>query len=223
MCLLKIAQVCHYIWLLSYCPKVQNKLADMEVVALLVHVMKSTQKEKVIRMILAILVNLIDLPEMQNILAVCGAQRLLQSMYNRSWSDEDIKDDIDELLDKVGKNVEASSTFDEYCKEVMSGELEWTPMHRSATFWEKNVHKFLEKDQQVLKVLVELLKPGARIDSKALAVALHDVGEFVRAHPAGKKHVTALNAKPYIMQHLTSSNTEINKEALTCVQKLMVH
>ena len=33
---------------------------------------------QVIRMILAVLVNLIDVPEMQNILAVCGAQRLLQ-------------------------------------------------------------------------------------------------------------------------------------------------
>jgi V-type H+-transporting ATPase subunit H len=71
-------------------------------------------------------------------------------MSQRSWSDDDIKNDIDALIDKVGQNVEQSSTFDQYCKELMSGELEWTPMHKSGNFWEKNVHKFLEKDQQVL-------------------------------------------------------------------------
>ncbi len=54
-----------------------------------------------------------------------------------------------------------------------------------------------------------------------MSIALHDVGEFVRAHPSGKQLVTKFGAKPYIMQHLTSSDPQINKEALSCVQKLM--
>mmetsp|Transcript_40928 Transcript_40928/g.83747 ORF Transcript_40928/g.83747 Transcript_40928/m.83747 type:complete len:457 (+) Transcript_40928:140-1510(+) len=221
-------QVCHCIWLLSYCSEVRAKLADMVVVAPLVHVLKGTQKEKVIRMILATFVNLIDTADMKGILSVCGAQRLLDSMKQRSWSDEDITADIETLTTKVGQNVEAMSTFDEYSKEVLSGELEWTPIHRSPTFWEKNVHKFVEKDLQILRVLVQLITPGYMMDSKrvpdkVLAIALHDVGEFVRAHPAGKGYLIKLDAKRYIMGHLTSSAEEVSKEALTCVQKLMVH
>lgn len=221
-------QACYCFWLLSYCPEVRSKLAEMAVIAPLVHVLKGTQKEKVIRMILALFVNLIDTADMKGILSVCGAQRLLDSMKQRSWSDEDITNDIDSLLTKVATNVEAMSTFDEYSKEVLSGELEWTPIHKSGVFWEKNVHKFVEKDQQILRVLIQLITPGAQVDGarvqdKVLAIALHDVGEFVRAHPAGKKYINQLDAKRHIMTHLTSPVSAVSKEALTCVQKLMVH
>lgn len=221
-------QVCYCLWLLTYCGEIRPKLAEMAIVAPLVHVLKGTQKEKVIRMILALFVNLIDTADMKGILSVCGAQRLLDSMKQRSWSDEDITTDIDTLANKVAHNVEAMSTFDEYSKEVLSGELEWTPIHKSPAFWEKNVHKFVEKDMQILRVLIQLITPGAQVDGarvqdKVLAIALHDVGEFVRAHPAGKKYINSLEAKRHIMTHLTSSAPQVSKEALTCVQKLMVH
>ena len=55
-----------------------------------------------------------------------------------------------------------------------------------------------------------------------LSVALHDLGEFVRYHPGGKANITKMGAKAYIMQHLTSSEPDVSKEALSCVQKLMV-
>lgn len=62
--------------------------------------------------------------------------------------------------------METRSNFDDYSKEILSGELEWTPMHRSIAFWDKNVHKFLEKDMIVLKTLIEYIKPGGNIESK---------------------------------------------------------
>ena len=48
---------------------------------------------------------------------------------------------------------------------------------------------------QVLKLLVALIKPGERTSAKVLSVALHDIGEFVRFHPAGKTSVVKLGAK----------------------------
>jgi len=218
-----IYQCAACVWLLSYSNGVKEKLVNMEMVAVLVQVVRGTMKEKVIRMMLAIMVNLIDVGEMKSLLSVCGGLRILESMKARTWSDEDISNDLEQLTSAIGKNVEASSTFDQYCKELMSGELEWTPMHKSGTFWEKNVHKFLEKEQQVLKLLVALIKPGERTSTKVLSVALFDIGEFVRYHPAGKASVVKMGAKMYIMQHLTSSEPDVSKEALSCVQKLMVN
>jgi V-type H+-transporting ATPase subunit H len=218
-----IYQCAACIWLLSYSDGVKQKLVDMQLVAVLVQVLKSTMKEKVIRMMLAIMVNLIEVNDMKNLLSVCGGMRILDSMKQRQWSDEDITSDLDLLITKIGQNVEQSSTFDQYCKELMSGELEWTPMHKSSNFWEKNVHRFLEKEQQILKLLVALIKPGERTSSKVLSVALHDLGEFVRYHPAGKANIVKMGAKLYIMQHLTSSDPDVSKEALSCVQKLMVN
>ena len=65
--------------------------------------------------------------------------------------------------------METKSNFDDYAKEVLSGELEWTPMHRSTAFWDKNVHKFLEKDMTVLKTLLDYIKPGGGIESKVIS------------------------------------------------------
>jgi len=218
-----IYQCASCMWLLSYSNGVKEKLVNMEMVSVLVQVVKSTMKEKVLRIMLAIMVNLVEVGEMKSLLSVCGGLRIFESMKQRSWSDDDINNDLEVLITKIGQNVEQSSTFDQYCKELMSGDLEWTPMHKSTTFWEKNVHKFLEKDQQVLKLLVALIKPGERTSAKVLSVALHDIGEFVRFHPAGKTSVVKLGAKVYIMQHLTSSEPAVSKEALSCVQKLMVN
>jgi len=218
-----IYQVCHCIWLLSYTDEIKPKLADMQIAAILTHILKQVQKEKVVRMILGTFVNLIVEGEFVNVLSVCGAHRLLENMKQRTWNDEDINSDMETLLEKVSINVETKSNFDDYSKEILSGELEWTPMHRSIVFWDKNVHKFLERDMVVLKALLEYIKPGGQKESKTIAIALHDVGEFVRAHPSGKALVTKHGAKPYIMHHLTSHDQSVNKEALLCVQKLMCH
>ncbi|EKX35212.1 hypothetical protein GUITHDRAFT_166039, partial [Guillardia theta CCMP2712] len=75
-----IYQCIHCVWLLSYSPGVKDKLVDMELIAMLVHILKGTQKEKVIRMILAVMVNLIESGDMKNLLSICGGQRLLENM-----------------------------------------------------------------------------------------------------------------------------------------------
>lgn len=73
-------------------------------------------------------------------------------------------------------NVETKSNFDDYAKEVLAGELEWTPMHKSTAFWDKNVHKFLEKDMVVLKALLEFIKPGSSVESKVTSVPTFSIG-----------------------------------------------
>jgi V-type H+-transporting ATPase subunit H len=55
------------------------------------------------------------------------------------------------------------SSFDKYKKEVLSGSLDWGPMHTSEVFWRANVEAFEDKDFQVLRVLLKLLEASREV------------------------------------------------------------
>lgn len=95
-------------------------------------------------------------------------------------------------------------TWDEYASELSSGHLSWTPAHSSDFFWRENVTKLNEKDHFYLKFvlpaevlpkkqkqissarqLIELLRSSQ--DTLVLAVAAHDLGQYVKYHERGKK------------------------------------
>ena len=43
------------------------------------------------------------------------------------------------------------STFDEYASEIKSGQLEWSPTHKSDLFWIDNALKLEENDLDILR------------------------------------------------------------------------
>eukprot|EP00951_Prasinocladus_malaysianus_P008081 scaffold58339_cov46-Prasinocladus_malaysianus.AAC.1 len=123
------------------------------------------------------------------------------------------------------------SSFDKYKKEVLSGTLEWSPMHTSEAFWlevwnvthvvpRSNVEKFEEKDFQVLRVLLKLVE--ASREPRSLAVGCHDIGQFILHHPHGRYIVSDLQGKELIMRLMVHPEAEVQKQALLCVQKLML-
>ena len=123
----------------------------------------------------------------------------------RSFGDEDISVLINELLEVLEKMVEDVSSFAEYKQEVMSGLLEWSPVHRSEKFWKENLKRFEEDDFAVLRQLALILKESD--NPKYLEIALFDFGEFVRLHPMGRRIVAnILNVKSRIIELMSSSN-----------------
>lgn len=74
------------------------------------------------------------------------------------------------------------TSWDKYRKEVLSGSLDWSPMHTSEAFWRQNADKFEEKDFQLLRVLLKLLESSR--ETRTLAVACSDVGRWVQAERA---------------------------------------
>ncbi|CAK9294055.1 unnamed protein product [Gordionus sp. m RMFG-2023] len=56
-----------------------------------------------------------------------------------------------------------------------------------------------------------------------LAVACHDLGEYVGHYPPGKRIVERLGAKQLIMSLLTNRDPSVRYEALVALQKIMVH
>lgn len=97
--------------------------------------------------------------------------------------------------------------------QIKSGRLQWSPVHKSEKFWRENAQKFNEKDFELLKyvhfsfvanlrsychlfvivrlqsfrILIKILE--VQTDTLALCVAAHDIGEYVRHYPRGKKYV----------------------------------
>jgi V-type H+-transporting ATPase subunit H len=88
-------------------------------------------------------------------------------------------------------------------------------------FWRENVTRLNEKDHFHLRRLIELLRTSQ--DPLVLAVAAHDLGQYVRHHERGKKIVTDLGGKTRVMELMSHSNQEVRYQALLSVQRLVSH
>uniref|UniRef100_A0A8C5YLS6 V-type proton ATPase subunit H n=1 Tax=Marmota marmota marmota TaxID=9994 RepID=A0A8C5YLS6_MARMA len=79
----------------------------------------------------------------------------------------------------------------------------------------------LGESVQDLRILTKLLEVSD--DPQVLAVAAHDVGEYVRHYPRGKRVIEQLGGKQLVMNHMHHEDQQVRYNALLAVQKLMVH
>ncbi len=161
---------------------------------------------------------------------------------------------MDETLQKMMSEL---GSWDMYKAEILSGNLEWSLVHKNDRFWRENAGRFAENNFQMVGVLINIISvsenplvhalpfplapPNMSHDfiffrslplfffflclfsSQVLAVALNDIGRFVRFHPGGRAAVQAIpQAKMAIMAKLNHPDGEVQKQALLAIQKLMV-
>lgn len=74
-----------------------------------------------------------------------------------------------------------SSSFDEYLSQLVSGKLDWTPVHTSKVFWSENVKRIQEKKDIVFEYLVVILTQST--DPKQLAIASNDITQILHVNP----------------------------------------
>ncbi|XP_074578829.1 putative V-type proton ATPase subunit H [Curcuma longa] len=213
-------ETCLCIWLLSYYDAAVDYLATTRVLPRLVEVAKGSTKEKVVRVIVLTLCNLLLKP-------VCGAQmidlglpQVIQSLKAQAWSDEDLLDALNQLEEGLKEYIKTLNSFDKYKQEVLLGHLDWYPVHKYPGFWQENITNFEENDFQVLRVLVTILDTST--DATVLAVACYDLSQFIQYHPAGRIIVSNLKAKDQVMKLMNHENTEVTKNALLCIQRLFL-
>jgi len=194
----------------------------------LADILSDCAKEKVTRIILAVLRNLIEKPEDAQVakehciaMVQCKILKQLSILEQRRFDDEDITGDVEFLTEKLQSSVQDLSSFDEYATEIKSGRLEWSPVHKSAKFWRENAQRLNEKNYELLRILIHLLDTSK--DPLVLSVASYDIGEYVRHYPRGKHVIDQLNGKQLVMQLLGHDDPNVRYEALLAVQKLMVH
>merc|ERR1711908_75028 len=109
----------------------------------------------------------------------------------------------------ISSEVQEMSNFDRYERELQSGFI------HSSKFWAENVMKFEQNDFRALRTLAGLLL-STTSDPTTLAVACHDLGEFVALHPLGKKKVAQLQVKEKVMHLMGSTDPsyrEVRREA----------
>uniref|UniRef100_A0A8D1KN64 V-type proton ATPase subunit H n=2 Tax=Sus scrofa TaxID=9823 RepID=A0A8D1KN64_PIG len=221
-------QMIFSIWLLAFSPQMCEHLRRYNIIPVLSDILQESVKEKVTRIILAAFRNFLEKSteretrqEYALALIQCKVLKQLENLEQQKYDDEDISEDIKFLLEKLGESVQDLSSFDEYSSELKSGRLEWSPVHKSEKFWRENAVRLNEKNYELLKILTKLLEVSD--DPQVLAVAAHDVGEYVRHYPRGKRVIEQLGGKQLVMNHMHHEDQQVRYNALLAVQKLMVH
>jgi len=237
-------QLSFCLWLLSYDDQIAEELAGTDIVHNMLRVMRDVTKEKVLRMCVACFRNLVDKADHNEKMIEQGALKQLVVLRNKTWSDEEVVDDLEVVANSLAKSVKILSSVDKYRAEVKTGQLDWTPVHKSESFFRENAEKFAPLGKHMstfedLILLSHLLRTKVAMqhpnkeDLRTIAVICHDLGEFARWHPRGKKILnedakvyqdTMGSTKSIVMKQMTTnSDPEVNKNALTCIHKMMVN
>jgi len=219
----QLYQTIYCLWLMSYNKEISAHFSDIDsLVKGLVEAVRREEKEKIRRLGLATLRNIMDKGENNEQMITAGMLKVVGYLSQKKWGDEDIEEDIKLLSESLDKNMIILSSFDTYKDEVLSGELSWSPVHRSERFWRENVGRFEEDNFRILQVLLEIIR-SSDSSNQNLAIACFDLGEFVRFHPRGRRILSQLEGKIDIMKLMGHPDEEVQKHALMCVQKMMVH
>ncbi|KAL9270604.1 V-type proton ATPase subunit H-like protein [Drosera capensis] len=213
-------ETCLCIWLLSFYEPAIDYLATSRCVPRLIEVVKSSTKEKVVRVIILTLKNLLPKGAFGAQMIDLGMLQVVQSLKAQAWSDEDLLEALNQLEEGLKDNMKKLSSFDKYKQEVLLGQLDWTPVHKDSFFWRENITNFEESDFQIIRVLITILDTSK--DPRALAVACFDLSQFIQHHPAGRIIVADLKAKDRVMKLMNHGNAEVTKNALLCIQRLFL-
>ena len=212
--------VCFCMWMLTYNAQLADGRAN-DVIPALMPLLKRAVKEKITRLVLASLRNLVNKGTNNEQMVVFGLPKVIQAFGERKWADEDITEDVKALAEVMESDVAQLGSFDMYKQQLLNGELEWTTLHRDEAFWRENVTRFDANNYQLVRVLVNTVATSS--NSVHLAVACYDLGEFVRYHPRGKRILEDLKAKTHLMQLMAHSELSVQKEALLATQKLLIN
>eukprot|EP00933_Yihiella_yeosuensis_P047174 TRINITY_DN4288_c1_g2_i1.p1 TRINITY_DN4288_c1_g2~~TRINITY_DN4288_c1_g2_i1.p1 ORF type:complete len:457 (+),score=87.90 TRINITY_DN4288_c1_g2_i1:110-1480(+) len=212
------------IWMLSFDSEISKALHKEGVVKKLKEILSQNRVEKVVRLSLTVIRNFLGDKALCEDIVELNLLDVIQQLEAEKWRDTELYDDIRDMSMQISTEVNEMSNFDRYEKELQSGSLQWGFIHESK-FWAENVLKFESNDFRALKVLTSLLN-SPDTDPTTLAVACHDIGEFVTMHPLGKKKVNQLQVKQKVMELMGSTDPayrEVRREALLCCQKIMLN
>jgi len=206
------------LWLLSFNAYALHSIASEGIIERIAQVLKTVAKDKVARVYLAILRNLCNKEGFNELMINRGIPKVLGIVESKKFNDTDVKEDMEFLSHTLEASLSKLSTFEMYTKEVESGKLYWSQVHKEK-FWRENVNRFEEND---FSLVISLIKFLDSLDVETVAVACYDLGEFCRFYQGGKKILTRLKGKEKLMMQMSHPSPDVQKQALLAVQKLMV-
>ncbi|KAG0332306.1 H(+)-transporting V1 sector ATPase subunit H, partial [Podila horticola] len=203
-------QVIYCFWILTFNTEIAQELnRKYDVIPQLVEIAKSAIKEKVIRVIVSTLRNLVEKAPEANLAAMAAVKLLpfCENLSTRKWSDAEILEDVNYLKAELEENFQTLTTFEVYQAELLSSRLTWSPPHLSDLFWTKNWRELKKENYALLRVLARLLSTSS--DPVVLSVAASDIGQYVKRDPSSKKFLQEIGVKQRIMELMSHPDQEV--------------
>lgn len=209
-------------WILTY-EEIIAQDCFSTLVPICSEILRADVKEKIIRMVFALLHNLVEKAKKSIVLMIgCKIHTLVPKIKDRKLEDEEIQIDIDFVEQNINRVLLDLSTFDEYCTEVTSGNLEWTPVHTSDLFWTENSSRLaVENNGELIKRLGSLLLVSQ--NEQVLAIAAYDIGQFSKHYPSGRKLLNNMGVKHRLMELMNSNSANVRHHALVALEKFMTN
>ncbi|KAJ2449088.1 H(+)-transporting V1 sector ATPase subunit H [Coemansia sp. RSA 2336] len=218
-------EVVFCLWLLTFG---RNEAVTLDrrydVVPTLVEIARGAVKEKVVRVIVATWANMAQRAAAVPGLLVARVPACLETLrVGRNFKDEDLKQMVADLSEVLAEHSGVMTSWDEYKNQLKSGRLEWSGWHRSEQFWKIHAAKMDEQDHQIVRQLAKVLSDAGSTPTSQ-AVACHDLTQYVKCNPEGKRFLSRIGAKQRVMELMTTSDSaEVKYEALMCVQQMMLN
>lgn len=178
-------------------------------------------KEKIVRIILLLLDNLLISENCIEIVGEIGGLELLAKLLNRHWVDTDIEEMLEKHHGIVEENYKVFTSIGKFKKEVTRGVFRWGPIH-TERFWQENHMFFHEKEH--LDLIKEMVHMLTEVNDSAKSVICYDLGEFAKYFPSGKQYLDNLKVKELVYEIMKQPNAspELKKEGITCLQKMLL-
>ena len=211
------------VWLLTFHPPAAEGTLASGALAGLLETARSAGKEKVVRVALAALRNLLLSPAAPGAKAAveAAAGRLAAGLRLKAFHDEEVVEGICVLEEHAAAGAKAAGSFERYRQEVLSGALEWGGGRGEEAFWREYSGSLEEGHYSLVRALCALLASAAT-PPKALAIACHDVGQVAALLPGGRAVIQECGGKDSMLKLMAHEDEEVKKQALLAVQKLLL-
>ncbi|ODV72538.1 H(+)-transporting V1 sector ATPase subunit H, partial [Cyberlindnera jadinii NRRL Y-1542] len=215
------------LWLLTFNHKVLvdfSKYYLSETLSLL-SLAKSSIKEKIVRLVVSIFINLTSIPaneainlhNLKYLILMGDILPTLSNLKERKWSDEELIEDLDVLYNSVQDVYSQLTSFDEYLQELDSKQFKNSPVHSNDEFFMDNLEKFQDNNYKVFKQLLKLLDVP-HMEPKSLVLVLGDIGRILKLDPKSIEILSKVDKKHTIMDLLNHKNSEVRYQALKATQ-----
>tara|TARA_R110002050_G_scaffold16917_3_gene50898 strand:- start:1006 stop:1323 length:318 start_codon:yes stop_codon:yes gene_type:complete len=86
-----------------------------------------------------------------------GFMKILPNLLMRKWGDDELEGNLHALNDTLQDVMSELGSWDRYKAEILSGELEWSMVHKSDRFWREHASNFSENNFQIPGVLIDII------------------------------------------------------------------
>jgi len=236
----KLYEVLFLVWSLSFImihsSTCKESFTRSDIVLVLVDLLKVRPREKLVRLALSTLRNLLctqsegtsnldaemnsenELTEKE--LISLGLVKEVKNLKTCGYTDPDIIDDLEFLENRLLEICNDMTSWDYYKNELESNKLKWGSLH-TPKFLQENVRCFEGRNLD-FKVLKRLLVHIHSNDHETCAVACFDIGEFVRNYPNGKSIITNFGVKDQLLDLIDHPSLEVQREALRCLSRILL-